>query len=585
MATDGQSDPFGAVNLATVGDLLALSTVPAVWVGREPSAIAVELADLLVESFGLDFAFVRLCDPAGGQSVEAMRGDAWKAFPEWLQQRGATSGPISQSEIVTRVAGLEESSYGLVIPVGVHSERGLVAMACGRADWPDQIDQQLLSVAANVAATAFQNARLIGELRSAQEALRAREQELSKARDELEVKVAERTAELRRSERESRDLINSIPAIVWSVGPDGSNTYVNGRFVEYSGMPAEQMAASTGWEAVIHLDDRQRYCGKWIACVRTGEPFEEEVRFRRTDGQYRWHLQRGVALRDEAGGIVKWYGVLTDIEDRKRVEDKLRTQEDHLRATRVELNRATRIATVAELSASIAHELNQPLAAVYANAQAAKRWLLADPPNLAETTSSIDRIMRDTRAADDVVQRVRALFKRESFDKQDVNLPDTLSEAVRFVREDPKKRDAAIDWRIDEGLPTVSADRTQIQQVFINLISNAIEAMEGSQAVPLVTLRVFAADDDQMFIQVIDNGPGVGDPERIFDAFVTTKKSGMGIGLAVSRSIVEAHGGRLWAENRPEGGAIFTVALPLESMQSRPTPRRRKTDRSQSVTD
>jgi C4-dicarboxylate-specific signal transduction histidine kinase len=421
---------------AAVGDLLALSIVPQVWVGREPSAIAVELADVLVESFGLDFAFVRLCDPAGGESVEAMRGDAWKAFPEWLQRRAATSGRISQKEIVTRAAGLKESSCGLVIPVGVHAECGLVAVACSRADCPDQIDQQLLSVAANIAATAFQNARLIRELRSAHETLRAREQELSRARDELAITVEERTSELRRSEREFRD-------------------------------------------------------------------------------------------------------------------------------ARVKLNRASRIATVAELSASIAHELNQPLAAVYANAQAARRWLSANPPNLPETTSSIVRIMRDVRAADDVVQHVRALFKRESFDKQDVDLPDMLSEAVRFVREDPRKRDVAVDWRFDEDLPAVSADRTQIQQVFINLISNAIEAMEGSQVVPRVMVRASAANHNQMLIQVIDNGPGVGDPERIFDAFVTTKENGMGIGLAISRSIIEVHGGRLWAENHLEGGAIFTVALPL----------------------
>jgi len=315
----------------TVGDLLALSTIPEVWVGREPPAIVAELADLMIESLQLDFAFARLCDPNGLQTVEAMRGTSWKTFREWLQQRLAVSGgQISRKEIVTNVDGVEGSCCGIVIPIGVNGERGLVAAASDRSDFPDQIDQQLLSVAANNAATAFQNASLINELRRAQEALRDNEQELRTARDELEIKVAERTAELRRSEKELRDVLDSIPAIVWSAVPDGSNSYVNRRFVEYCGIPPEQIAGS-GWHAATHPDDLERHNAKWLACVASGKPFEDEVRFRRADGDYRWHLQRGIPLRDTAGNIVKWYGVLTDIEDRKRAEDKIREQERELR--------------------------------------------------------------------------------------------------------------------------------------------------------------------------------------------------------------------------------------------------------------
>jgi hypothetical protein len=182
--------------------------------GQEPPAIAADLADLLIGSLELDFAFVRLCDPTGGQVVEVTRGNSWKAFPQWLQQHLAVFGHISRKEIVTNVGGVEESCCGIVIPIGVNSERGLVAVASDRSDFPNQIDQQLLSVAANNVVTAFQNAFLIKELRSAQEASRDNEQKLRKARDELEIKVAERTAELRRSERELRDVIDSIPAIV-----------------------------------------------------------------------------------------------------------------------------------------------------------------------------------------------------------------------------------------------------------------------------------------------------------------------------------------------------------------------------------
>ena len=315
---------------ATVRDLLALSTIPETWVGREPPAIAADLADLLIGSLELDFAFVRLCDSTGGQVVEVTRGNSWKAFPEWLQQHLAEFGQVCRKEIVTKISGVEESCCGIVIPIGVNSERGLVAAASDRPGFPDQIDQQLLSVAANNAATAFQNAFLIKALRSAQEALLANEQELRKARDELEIKVAERTAELRHSERELRGVLDSIPAIAWSALPDGSNSYVNSRFVEYCGMPPEQIAGS-GWHAATHPDDLERHNAKWLACVGSGKPFEDEVRFRRADGKYRWHLQRGVPLRDEAGNIVKWYGVLTDIEDRKRAEDKIREQETELR--------------------------------------------------------------------------------------------------------------------------------------------------------------------------------------------------------------------------------------------------------------
>ena len=199
---------------------------------------------------------------------------------------------------------------------------------------------------------------------------------------------------------------------------------------------------------------------------------------------------------------------------------------------------------------------------ILANAQAANRWLNAGPPNVAEVNSSIERIIRDARVADETMQHIRALFKQESFDKKDVDIPYIIREVVRVVQEDPKKRDTPIEYHFEEPLPSIHVDKIQIQQVFINLIVNAIEALEGYRVAPLVVLRA-ATDSNGMLIQVIDNGPGVDDPDRIFDAFMTTKEKGMGIGLAVSRTIVEAHGGRLWAENNKTGGATFNVALPL----------------------
>jgi C4-dicarboxylate-specific signal transduction histidine kinase len=271
----------------------------------------------------------------------------------------------------------------------------------------------------------------------------------------------------------------------------------------------------------------------------------------------------GEPLRDPDGKIIQWYGLSVDIDDRKRAED-------HLRDMRMKLSRASKIATVAELSASIAHQLNQPLMALRGNAQAARRWLAANPPNLTETNASIEQILRAIRSADETMQHIRALFKQESFEKTEANIPDMIREAVRLVHEDPKKRTALIDCDFDGYLPTVSVDLIQIQQVLCNLILNAIEAMEGSRIHPLLNVRAAVTDQNEMLIQVIDNGPGVNNTETIFDAFVTTKDQGMGIGLAVSRSIVEAHDGRLWAENNPDGGATFSMTLPLSSVSRTP---------------
>src|SRR6266851_10004722 len=168
-----------------IRDLVALSTVPAAWVGREPPAIAAGLADVLIGSLYLDFAFVRLCDPKGGAAVEVTRGNAWKSFPEWLQGYLAVVSQVPHREVIPDVGGRAEPCRGVVIPIGVGAEGGLVAAASDRTDFPTEIDQLLLSVAANRAATAFQSARL--------------EQELRHARNDLEIKVAERTAELRRA--------------------------------------------------------------------------------------------------------------------------------------------------------------------------------------------------------------------------------------------------------------------------------------------------------------------------------------------------------------------------------------------------
>jgi len=377
----------------------------------------------------------------------------------------------------------------------------------------------------------------------------------------FDIDVLKKTeAALQMREHELLGIIETIPAMLWALSPTGEPTYLSQRFLEYRGASVEEYA-NRGWENFIHPDDREANAKAFFRSIETGESFNVIQRYRRADGEFRWNHVRGEPLRDPEGKIIQWYGLSMDIDDRKRAED-------HLRDTRIKLAKASRLATVAELAASIAHELNQPLASILANAQAAKRWLNAASPNMTEVDSSIERTIRDARAADERMQHIRALFKQESFVKKDVKLPDILNEVVRIVQEDPKKRAVPVECHVDECLPEVPVDQIQIQQVFINLIVNAIEALDGQQVPPRVILRAAVTDSDRMLVQVIDNGPGVHDPEQIFDAFMTTKEKGMGIGLAVSRSIVEAHGGQLWAENNKAGGATFNVALPLSHCES-----------------
>src|ERR1700686_5748338 len=261
---------------ATIRDLLALSAKPEVWVGREPPVLASELADLLIESPRLDFAFVRLCDSEMRQTVEAIRGDAWSTFPEWLQQRLAVSGQISRNEVVNQINGPDESFSGIVIPIGVNGERGLVAAACYRSDFPNETDQQLLSVAANSAATAFRNAHLINELRNAQKVLRDREQELRTARDELEIKVAERTSELRQSEAYLAEAQRLSQTGSWAWNPaTGENTYGSAECLRVLGFdPAGPIPRFEEFFQRIHPDDQAASRERFKKAIRDMADFE-----------------------------------------------------------------------------------------------------------------------------------------------------------------------------------------------------------------------------------------------------------------------------------------------------------------------
>jgi C4-dicarboxylate-specific signal transduction histidine kinase len=297
----------------------------------------------------------------------------------------------------------------------------------------------------------------------------------------------------------------------------------------------------------------------WRHSLETGDPYVNELRLRRFDGVYRWFHFRSLPLRNTGGRIIRWYTLVTDIEDRKNAEEALRS-------TQARLSQATQFATVGELSATIAHEVNQPLSAVVANAHACLRWLVADPPNLVKAREAVERIVRDGRHAGDVVQHVRALFKRTAGEKVALDLNEVIGEVLRLLRGDVAKRRIIVETDLEKNLPLVMGDRIQLQQVLLNLVLNGVEAMD-TVVDRQKRLFIRSARDcaDAVLVEVRDHGVGMDIPEKVFEPFFTTKENGMGMGLAICRSIIEAHHGRLWVASSEGPGARVCFTIPLES--------------------
>lgn len=375
---------------------------------------------------------------------------------------------------------------------------------------------------------------------------------------------------LRESERSLRELVETAPALIWCMDPAGEPIYFSRRLREFFGFDVAGKDRSrvsrlrSLLDAVIHPDDLDRVSERFAHSLRTGDAYALTHRQRRFDGVYRWVETRIAAMRDEDGAIVQWNGVCLDIEDQVRAQDELRQAQD-------KLARASQAASLAELSASIAHEVNQPLAAIMTNAQACRRWLDADPPNVERARTIIERVDRNAQSAADIVSHIRALFSRTTGQRTLSALAPLVEEVRELLAEQLARGRIAFDIRLAPDLPPVPIDPVQIQQVLVNIVRNAIEAMVD---VPpdqrKLRLEAILAED-AVRIDISDTGPGLPEPDRSFEAFFSTKAEGMGMGLAICRSIIEAHGGRLRAENGTPAGACFTFTLPLGQHDTPPS--------------
>lgn len=832
-------------------DLVALSTIPAAWVGRDPAAIAAGLADVLISSLQLDFAFVRLCEPGADTAFEVSRGTAWPGFREWLGDHLARLGTLSHREIVSNVGGPTMSRRGIVIPIGVDGQGGLVAAASDRSDFPGEIDQLLLSVAANHAATAVQHARALLERKSAEAAVRL-------ARDDLEQKVAERTAELRKAgedrlehlrflqsldrvnraiqgtndlEQMMSDVLDVVLSIfdadrAWLLYPcdstassvrvvmehtrrefpgafalgdalpvddelanglrlatassepvrfdprsehrlppnvarrfaiqsmiamavypkeeapylfglhqcshpriwtlqdqrlfqeigrrlsDGLTTLLifrNLRVSERRLADAQRIAHVAYWDwdldsdqtiwsdesfrifgrtpgghsmtvrevkAMVHPEDLPPMLQIFDAALAGGPRFDMEWRLVRPNGELRIIHSQCDIVRDESGRARHVFGTLQDITERRQAErltrqifetspdavyvidrdyrirrinaacardwqvradsvvgmpfaefvgreqfdERLKSPLDRcftgeqvayatwldlpigrryrsgifapLRSTgldeidgvllivrdltdymaasealqkaHAELAQGTRLAMLGEITASIAHEVAQPLVGVVMNGNACHHWLAADPPNLDEARDSVTRILADAERAGRIIQGIRALARRDDVDRRDLDVNDVIHEALEFTHAELVQKRVIIHTNLRSALPPIRGDRVQLQQVLVNLLLNAGDAMVDLPPERRTVTVTSRQDASGVLVEVKDCGAGIepAHAARMFDAFFTTKVSGLGLGLAISRSIVQAHGGRIWAAPSDDRGTAMYFVLP-----------------------
>ena len=405
--------------------------------------------------------------------------------------------------------------------LGLHGELGIVVTGSWRLVFPTDTERLVLNVAANQAAIGLQQARL-------------------------------------RSEQ--KGIMNTIPGLVAMLTPAGEVEVVNHELVEYCGQPLEAMR-QWGTNGTVHADDVPRVGPIFTQAIAAGEPYDFEARVRRFDGVYRWCQIRGLPHRDTSEHIARWYVLLTDIDDRKGAEEALSR-------ARSELAHVSRVTTLSALTASIAHEVNQPLSGIITNASTCLRMLAADPPDVDGARVTAKRTIRDGNRASDVIARLRELFIRKEFTLEPLDLNEAAREVIALSSNDLQRHRVILQLELADGLPFVTGDRIQLQQVILNLLRNALDAMVDVRDRPRQLLIKTEGEAGQR-VRLAVRDAGVGLPPRsmdsLFDAFYTTKSGGMGIGLFVSRSIVEKHHGQLWAQPNDGPGATVSFSIPCMS--------------------
>lgn len=333
--------------------------------------------------------------------------------------------------------------------------------------------------------------------------------------------------------------------------------YLNPAFTRISGYTASDIGDNK-LSILQGSDTNPDTVAEVRAAIAQEQPFLGEILNYKKDGTPFWNLMRISPIRDTDGVVTHYVGILSDVTEHKQIDENLREQSN-------QLAHVARVAAMGELTAALAHELNQPLAAILSNAQAAQRFLDQEDPDIDEVREILKDVVADDRRASEVIHRIRRMIKRDNsqFERLDINR--VIEDVHAFMSNDVAIKHVTLSTQLTPDLPALHGDPVQLQQVILNLIMNACQAIQDMDADKRrISVATRNQDDHAIEITVTDSGHGIDDKllDKIFQPFFTTKVEGMGMGLAVNRTIVEAHGGRLWAENNPDSGAVFRITLP-----------------------